>query len=73
MAIRKEYNQSWSPYWLNMPNDGTGNIPIASENTLGGIKVGAGLSIDSNGVLTADATSLTEEQVAALKAILNIQ
>lgn len=28
-------------------------IPIASANTLGGVKVGSGLSIDSNGVLSA--------------------
>lgn len=28
-------------------------LPIASENTLGGIKVGANLSIDANGVLSA--------------------
>lgn len=32
---------------------GTGNIPIASETTLGGVKVGNGLSIDETGVLSS--------------------
>lgn len=32
-------------------------LPIATDATLGGIKVGSGLSIDSNGVLSADAQS----------------
>ena len=33
-------------------------IPVASNSTLGGIKVGSGLSIDGNGVLTATGTSM---------------
>lgn len=34
-------------------------IPTASASTLGGIKVGDNLSIDANGVLSADAESIT--------------
>lgn len=33
-------------------------LPTASASTLGGIKVGSGLSIDANGVLTATGTSM---------------
>lgn len=33
------------------------SLPIASSNTLGGIKVGSGLSIDSNGVLSSSGGS----------------
>ena len=33
---------------------GGGDLPIASAETLGGVKVGANLSIDENGVLSAD-------------------
>lgn len=32
---------------------GSGDLPIASADTLGGVKVGEGLSIDSDGVLSA--------------------
>ena len=31
-----------------------GELPVASAETLGGVKVGANLSIDENGVLSAD-------------------
>jgi hypothetical protein len=47
-------------------------LPIANANTLGGIKVGANLSIDENGVLSATASSdvelveLTQSQYDAL-------
>ena len=41
-------------------NDDPYELPIASENTLGGIKVGANLSIDANGVLSATASSDVE-------------
>ena len=37
--------------------ESTVDIPIASTSTLGGIKVGSRLSIDSNGVLSADEQS----------------
>lgn len=76
MAIRKEYNQAWNPFWLNMPDGGSKNyedlenkpsindvelegnktsenlgidyeLPIAGAETLGGVKVGNGLSIDA--------------------------
>lgn len=39
--------------WVNKPNSGGGYVlPIASSSTLGGIKVGSGLSINSSGVLS---------------------
>lgn len=43
----------------NMPDGGSGSytLPIASSSTLGGIKVGANLSITSDGVLSAIASS----------------
>lgn len=34
-------------------------LPVASASVLGGIKVGSNLSIDANGVLSADAQSIT--------------
>lgn len=36
-------------------------IPVASTNTIGGIKVGANLSVDENGVLNADKTTVIDE------------
>ena len=36
-------------------------IPVASTNTVGGIKVGANLSVDENGVLNADKTTVIDE------------
>jgi len=40
------------------------DLPIASSSTLGGIKVGSGLTIDSStGVLTATGTSITIDTV----------
>lgn len=36
------------------------SLPIASSNTLGGIKVGSGLSIDSNGVLSSSGGSSSD-------------
>lgn len=43
-----------SGLWVNKPNSGGGGyvLPIASASTLGGIKVGSGLSINSSGVLS---------------------
>jgi hypothetical protein len=38
---------------------GFGNIPVASAGTLGGVKVGANLSIDGNGVLSANPGAYT--------------
>ena len=35
------------------PTPETYNLPIAGANTLGGVKVGSGLTIDNNGVLSA--------------------
>lgn len=94
MAIRKEYNQAWNPFWLNMPDSGgtkdyedlenkpsindvelEGNktsenlgikytLPKASANTLGGVKVGSGLSIDANGVLSSAGGSAPIQKIS---------
>ena len=39
--------------WKNATIGSSYTLPIASSNTLGGIKVGTGLTIDNNGVLSA--------------------
>lgn len=41
-------------------------IPTASANTVGGIKVGSGLTIDSNGVLSAKVVALSQAEYDAL-------
>lgn len=38
---------------VGLDTGGGGSLPIASENTLGGVKIGAGLSITSEGVVSA--------------------
>lgn len=40
--------------WKNIALATQAGVPIASDSTLGGIKVGSGLTIDANGVLSAD-------------------
>lgn len=40
-------------------------LPKASANTLGGVKVGSRLSIDANGVLSADSQAYTLPTAAA--------
>ena len=42
------------------------DLPIASSSTLGGIKVGNGLSIDADGVLSAKVVSLSQSDYDAL-------
>ena len=45
-------------------------LPVASANTLGGVKVGNGLTIDANGALSADSQTLdysTTEQATGQK------
>ena len=39
---------------LSPADGGTYTLPTASASTLGGVKVGSGLSVDENGVLSAD-------------------
>lgn len=52
MAIRKEYNQSWNPFWLNMPDSGTTdyedleNKPSINDVELEGNKTGEDLGIE---------------------------
>ena len=41
---------------------GTYELPVASDETLGGIKVGNGLSIDENGILNVNKVYSTTEQ-----------
>ncbi len=36
------------------------SLPTASSNTLGGVKVGTGLSVDSNGVLSVNVDSVLD-------------
>ena len=43
---------------------GSYTLPTASAGTLGGVKVGAGLSIDGSGVLSADGVTPAENQAA---------
>lgn len=59
--IRQYSSSNPPPYPVTSVNGQTGEVtissytlPIASSLTLGGIKVGEGLSIDSNGVLSSD-------------------
>ena len=48
-------------------NGGGGYVlPTASASTLGGIKVGNGLSIDSNGVLSTKVVALSQAEYDAL-------
>ena len=42
------------------------NLPTASSSTLGGIKIGNGLSIDADGVLSAKVVSLSQSDYDAL-------
>ena len=52
--------------WKNIALATQAGVPIASDSTLGGIKVGSGLTIDANGVLSADGGG------GASKTIVNI-
>ena len=42
------------------------DLPTASSSTLGGVKIGNGLSIDANGVLSAKVVSLSQSDYDAL-------
>ena len=57
-----------NPFPPNSENAGGGGspyvLPVASAETLGGVKVGGGLSIDSNGVLSAPIPSYSETEQA---------
>ncbi len=59
VTLKSQYQNLWVPGWLAAGGIGEGGggggyvLPIASASTLGGIKVGSGLSIDANGVLSA--------------------
>ena len=55
MAIRKEYNQSWNPYWMNMPDGGSKNYedldnkPSINDVELEGNKTGEDLGLSAGG------------------------
>lgn len=50
----KRYVLKSSGVWVDItPNNGAYTLPPATENSLGGIMVGSGLSIDGTGVLSA--------------------
>lgn len=49
----------YTPYDSSNPSGFISSIPIADTNQLGGVKVGANLSIDANGVLSANTQSIT--------------
>lgn len=58
------YRRSWNEYdtrWTEWTQIGKYVLPIASKESLGGFRVGDGLSIDANGVLSAD--GLSEEDI----------
>lgn len=46
--------------WITLSTGG-GTVEIASENTLGVIKVGQNLKIDANGVLSVDTANTVEQ------------
>jgi len=48
----------YTPYNSTNPNGYISSIPMASYTVLGGIKVGTGLSIDVNGVLTINSVGI---------------
>jgi len=41
------------------------NLPVASDSTLGGVKVGSGLAVDANGVLSVSASTQDLENLSA--------
>ena len=53
---------------VNLPA-GVVNLPVAASDTLGGVKVGSRLSIDENGVLSADnqMTAATAQTLGGIK------
>lgn len=58
IADNKRYELNSSGVWVDItPNSGAYTLPPATANSLGGIMVGAGLTIDSAGVLSASGGS----------------
>lgn len=53
----------YTPYDSANPNKYISKIPTATSAVLGGVKIGNNLSIDANGVLSASAAGITEEEV----------
>lgn len=51
MAIRKEYEQSWNPYWGVMPS-GEAEIQPATADELGCVMIGEGISVTEEGVIS---------------------
>jgi hypothetical protein len=56
-VIGKDGNGNWHVYQTPSTTGGTTyTLPIASASTLGGIKIGTGLSIDGNGIVNVSTT-----------------
>ena len=56
----------YTPYDSANPSKYISKIPTASSTVLGGVKIGNNLSIDANGVLSASAASITEDEVNSI-------
>lgn len=78
MFVRTYDNEKWSD-WKMIGGNGGGSsytLPIASADTLGGIKIGSGLEIDSTGKVTVDASTVgswndIKSQLTANKGTIN--
>lgn len=74
MAIRKEYNQSWNPFWLNMPDAGTkdyddlDNKPSINDVELEGNKTSEQLGIESGGDVAKVSAGTFVDTIAAIVA-----
>jgi len=62
-VMRLASDGSVSKSYYNLANP---ELPTASSSSLGGVKVGNGLSIDSNGVLSAKVSALSQSDYDAL-------
>ena len=72
IADNKLYELNSSGVWVDItPNSGAYTLPPATANSLGGIMVGTGLSIDSGGVLSATGSyTLPPATVSSLGGIM---
>ena len=59
LALTQEFSFDASSLVQKTYIDNTYSLPLASGNTLGGVKVGTGLAIDANGVLSLDVPTVS--------------
>lgn len=59
LALTQEFSFDASSLVQKTYIDNTYSLPIASSNTLGGVKIGSGLAIDANGVLSLDISTVS--------------